>query len=273
MNNAITYAGLTLYPFHDKWAVQLPENQSNDTAVGDTLHLSLDAAKEEALLITGDKTANTEQVEKPFTPWLGGPENMKESAYEKRALLLKGLIRCDGTVMKKRQFVEMLVERNLALSVRKEPKVKDMSRMRHFRANNEQQQAHEMRQKMAGCKNVYYIGGYEVSKTEHDYAMYLYEQKELAQAKASRTGTLPLAELYRRWDALGNIPTCEDEDGVTVIDTGFGTTFLPGTPVEDIWHWFEAKHPRFSVGEVMNGIRHQRGNVRREGYAEPLALL
>lgn len=67
---------------------------------------------------------------------------------------------------------------------------------------------------------------------------------------------LTLADYYAYWDLLSNIPTAdghfEYEDGA--IEKPF-LIFPAGTNREEIWHWFEAQHPDFVVGEVMQGIR------------------
>lgn len=77
--------------------------------------------------------------------------------------------------------------------------------------------------------------------------------------------TLPLSLLYRLWDILGDVPCREAgewaarREGIKqyeqLLDEQF-LSFPAGTSVDAIWRWFEAQNPRFSVGEVMNGIRH-----------------
>lgn len=67
---------------------------------------------------------------------------------------------------------------------------------------------------------------------------------------------LTLADYYYWWDRLGDVPTAdghfEYEDGA--IEQPF-LDFPAGTHREEIWRWFEAQHPEFVVGEVMQGIR------------------
>ena len=67
---------------------------------------------------------------------------------------------------------------------------------------------------------------------------------------------LTLADYYWWWDRLGNIPVSEGNDEVEAdtIEEPF-LHFPVGTHREEIWHWFEAQHPDFVVGEVMQGIR------------------
>ncbi len=64
-----------------------------------------------------------------------------------------------------------------------------------------------------------------------------------------------LSQLYALWEQLGDIPTTHDGPDVDCIEEAF-LHFDVGTHREDIWHWFEAQHDRFLVGEVMNGVRH-----------------
>lgn len=74
---------------------------------------------------------------------------------------------------------------------------------------------------------------------------------------------LSLADFYAFWDELANVPTAdghfEYSDGA--IEEQF-LHFPPGTPREEIWHWFEAQHPDFVVGFVQQGIRYALWVVR-----------
>ena len=63
-----------------------------------------------------------------------------------------------------------------------------------------------------------------------------------------------LKQLYALWDCLSDVPVSEDEDGALITDGPF-LRFELGTPIEDIWHWFEDQNPNFICGEVMSGIR------------------
>lgn len=71
----------------------------------------------------------------------------------------------------------------------------------------------------------------------------------------------PLAQLYTLWDRLGDVPITLDIDNVEVLDAPF-LHFAIGAPREDVWHWFEAQHPDFIVGDVMQG--------RRKADAQPV---
>lgn len=85
-------------------------------------------------------------------------------------------VRENGEQMTRRQWVERKVSDGLKTRITQEDRIKPMSRMAYFRANNEEQRAHERRVKEAGKKDVYWIGDYEVTKIEHDYAKRLAEQ-------------------------------------------------------------------------------------------------
>ncbi|WP_321966977.1 hypothetical protein [Burkholderia cepacia] len=62
---------------------------------------------------------------------------------------------------------------------------------------------------------------------------------------------LALAELYRLWDDLSDVSV--DDRGV--MQAGY-RHFPAGILRDEIWHWFESQHPRFVVGDVMNGVRY-----------------
>ena len=79
-------------------------------------------------------------------------------------------VRENGEVLTRRQWVERKVAEGLKTKVTQEDRIKPMSRMAYFRANNEEQRAHDRKVKEAGKKDVFWIGDYEVTKTEHDYA-------------------------------------------------------------------------------------------------------
>lgn len=65
-----------------------------------------------------------------------------------------------------------------------------------------------------------------------------------------------LDELYFYWDRLRDIPVTDETCvlGPDRLDADF-LHFLRGTHREDVWHWFEAMHPDFVAGEVLQGIR------------------
>lgn len=59
---------------------------------------------------------------------------------------------------------------------------------------------------------------------------------------------LPMDELVSSWDDLGDIPV--DDDGYILEPFRH---FPCGTFREDIWRWFEASNPKFSVAAMMFG--------------------
>lgn len=69
-----------------------------------------------------------------------------------------------------------------------------------------------------------------------------------------RTERPSLCDLYAKWDQLADVVV--DEDGATASSF---LHFSVGTPREEIWKWFEAQDPRFSVGDLQRGIRHADG--------------
>lgn len=59
-----------------------------------------------------------------------------------------------------------------------------------------------------------------------------------------------LDALKALWARLGNTPTREAANGELLIDAPFHD-FPAGISLEEIWVWFEAQHPEFSVAEHM----------------------
>ncbi|MGP9510804.1 MULTISPECIES: hypothetical protein [unclassified Halomonas] len=271
MNSFYQY-GIKVYPFNNQWAVQHPGNVGLKETFGDTLHPSKKEAQIEAGLLAGisPKDANTPVM--PFTPWLGGPLNQKESAYERRADLLNKQVVYQQQAITKKALIEQKVREGAKLHVREVPKIKDMSRMRDFRANLEEQREHERKQKAAGNKKEYSISWsddndnalfLDITKTEYDYAAYLIE--EASSPNIAQIPKRSLTDLYTLWGKLRDVPTRENEDGVQEIDEGF-LMFFSGEPVEEIWRWFEAQHPRLCVGEVMQGHYHRRQEIDMGGF-------
>lgn len=62
-----------------------------------------------------------------------------------------------------------------------------------------------------------------------------------------------LNELYALWKQLSDVPVFEQQKTHSLLLDGTFLHFAPGTPVEDVWHWFEAQNPHFIVGEVQSG--------------------
>ena len=59
-----------------------------------------------------------------------------------------------------------------------------MSRLKSFSSNNAQQEAHAKKQKDAGTKNAYYLGGYNIGKVGYDYANHLIQKESLTADKS-----------------------------------------------------------------------------------------
>ena len=96
---------------------------------------------------------------------------------EKRiAAHLSSLIRFQGLEQTRAEMVQRLIAQGGKFEAREEPKVKPLSRMAFFRADNHQQRAHEKRMKEGGMKTVHICilpDGvfYDVTKIQYDYAL------------------------------------------------------------------------------------------------------
>lgn len=51
-----------------------------------------------------------------------------------------------------------------------------------------------------------------------------------------------LQEIEHLWLELGDVPFDEDKDGELILADDWHI-FYKGTSREDIWHWFDDKHP------------------------------
>ena len=60
-------------------------------------------------------------------------------------------------------------------------------------------------------------------------------------------------ELERLWKQLGEIPVSSD-DRLEEEFHAIGVMFEKGCKIEDVWHWFDERHP-FGVKYLMYGIR------------------
>jgi hypothetical protein len=93
------------------------------------------------------------------------------------AAVLADLIRVNGLVYVRGEWVAKMVAEGAATRITQEDRIKPMSRRRFNQADNEQQREHERRVKAGGKKSVYWIDNYEVTKTEHDHAAALIAAK------------------------------------------------------------------------------------------------
>lgn len=136
------------------------------------------------------------------------PVKMSRDAAFKKAKDVKSenalskLIRMDdGRVVTKKQFVELLVANGAVPGYDMVNKIKDMSRLQYFRANQQQQDAHERRQKEAGKVPEYFLkrknGVYStINKTEYDYALML--MGAIKSKSSSKSRTVKTSRLSRR---------------------------------------------------------------------------
>lgn len=87
-----------------------------------------------------------------------------------------------NVVMTRQDFVDCLLKEGLTPRTQQEDKIQQMSRMAFFRADYEQQRAHDQKVKDAGKATVYYVGGYEVGAFGHAYAVHRMELVQAVQA-------------------------------------------------------------------------------------------
>ena len=90
---------------------------------------------------------------------------------KRAAATLDKMIRCDGAIMTRREFVALKIGEGLRPTVGREDRIQPMTRMQFFRATNEEQRAHDARINAAGQKYVFYLGGFEITKTEYEHAL------------------------------------------------------------------------------------------------------
>lgn len=83
-------------------------------------------------------------------------------------------------------------------------------------------------------------------KTAMDDCMSLDQWKKHAKPQKN----LPLCDAWLElaWQALGDVPTRDDENGdAWILDERFETpwvTFEKGVCVMDVWHWFDKRHSK-----------------------------
>lgn len=171
------------------WAVESATNKAKRmagerTVSGDTLHDSLDQAKAAA-----DREAQRDAAESAYKAELEAQDKARQAAEEARkaenrgksvverhkdAVLSKQIRDSErGDVVTRREWVERKVEQGLEPKITHEDKIKPMSRLQFNRASNAEQAAHERKIKQSGKKDVFWLGNFEVTKTEHDYAQSL----------------------------------------------------------------------------------------------------
>lgn len=130
-----------------------------------------------------DAAAETMQTLVGPVPGQSAPVPAMQAA--RVAAVLDKLIRCEGEVMTRREFIARKVADGLALSIEQHDRIKPLTRMQAFRASNEEQREHDRKVKAAGQKPVYFLGGFEVTKIEHDHAAELIAARVPAESTAS----------------------------------------------------------------------------------------
>ena len=137
-----------------------------------------DKLRRDALRADEEMTAADEKLrkEKEFADVGGNPMQKGKAIAE-----LSKMIRHNGVVKNKRQFVEDLVSGGENTSTYEEDKIKPMSGSAFFRATDQQQREHEKKVKEAGKVTRYMLGVYEVSKSEYDYANILIQKRDSAE--------------------------------------------------------------------------------------------
>lgn len=179
---AFTYRGLRIYPVRlngqPRWAVQSLENVGTTRTFGDTLHSTVEDAKEFADYSIKESSSRTQKLEREKIE--KADRDAKKSHNKGKSLsqirteqLLDLPISENGRTTTRRQWLEEKIKQGKQLRVTQENKLKPMSRIASNRATMEQQIEHANRVKKAGKKDVYWIGNYEISKTEYDYAVNL----------------------------------------------------------------------------------------------------
>lgn len=190
----------------DMWSVESPDNQQRrakgERAIGgDTLHSTLDEAKEAAERqrreIEGrtdwertqsqaderDAQARRELAADDYSGFLA------DKAPNVKALSRKALgkqYRFNGDVMTVRERIDALhAAGELEVSTFDEPKIKPMSRAQFNRASGVEQAAHERKMREAGSKVTYLVGNSELGKTAYDYAQHLLSAKKQQQRDAA----------------------------------------------------------------------------------------
>jgi len=167
-----------------------------NTSLMDSIRREIDNLKFEvkrrqeptAPVVTAAPAANDSA---PAAVTQASPENdRRDIAAIRRDATLDKMTSENGIAMTRRQWVEQKIADGLKPRITQEDRIKPMSRMQYFRANNEEQRAHEKRIKEAGKKDVFWIGDYAVSKTEHDYAASLLNQQSEPTAKAKTRAKL-----------------------------------------------------------------------------------
>jgi hypothetical protein len=105
--------------------------------------------------------------------WNGYANDLPPMRKAKVRNALEKQVRFETKIMTRKEFVELLCSRGAELETGGVPRVKDMSAKAFFRASAEVQQSYIEKQNSAGNKTEYLLGGYVITKTEYDYALWV----------------------------------------------------------------------------------------------------
>ncbi len=114
---------------------------------------------------------------KKLDKFLKGKDPMK--AGKIKAVLNKEIVFRDkgktNVMTRGEKIEEMAKNGTLKIDSYETNKIKEMSRMQNFKADNKEQAAHEIKIKEGGKKTIYLTGGYDMGKIGYDYGKFLLE--------------------------------------------------------------------------------------------------
>lgn len=135
---------------------------------------------------------------------------------------LNKAVQVDGKPTTIKAVVKKLVESGELTSTELHDVIKPMTRLQSFRANQQEQDAHEKKIKDAGKKTVYYVGDYNLGKTAYDYAQYLINSKSLDTATLNSMNFKQIAHNIIDHDVFRlTVTDTIQNDGQKVLDAIF----------------------------------------------------
>lgn len=242
---AFEFAGRRIYPVrvrqegivNNAWAVETAENRARrlggePVIGGDRLGESRAQACEIATAMNAEDASDAERkarlAEAEAAVRAQGNARKAETAGKSLAEIraadyLQGLVRSDGEVMTRADWVRARLSAGDRPRVEVEDRIKPMSRMAYFRATAAEQAAHERRIKEGGKIQTYWLGAYSAKKIEYEYAQSLSASEdglavrkveEDAVTRAADRGTLPvLSEVAEETAAALEAAVAAVEDG------------------------------------------------------------
>jgi hypothetical protein len=130
-------------------------------------------AKKEADALKAEEKAKkeAEKMSDDINGFLVGKDEKTKALIR---IALDKLYKIDGETVNARDFIDKKHETSeLETRIREENVIKDMSRSAYNNATQEQQDAHEKKQREAGTKKVYIVNSYELGKIAYDYAIHI----------------------------------------------------------------------------------------------------